>query len=110
VTFVKAIAFNVVYVKAYAVINYGLPDLSTINMSSFDNRNDFCKKIEKTILKFEPRIRTVKVKTDSILDNEDPTIRFRVEATLHMNPVQELIIFESMLNPINQTVNVSEIF
>jgi len=79
-------------------------------MSSFDSRNDFCRKIEKTVLKYEPRIKTVKVKTDAVLDNEDPTIRFRVEATLHMNPVQELMIFESTLNPINQTVNVSELF
>ncbi|AHK14844.1 MULTISPECIES: type VI secretion system baseplate subunit TssE [Thalassolituus] len=93
-----------------SVLNYGLPDLSTINMSSFDSRNDFCRKIEKTVLKYEPRIKTVKVKTDAVLDNEDPTIRFRVEATLHMNPVQELMIFESTLNPINQTVNVSELF
>jgi len=93
-----------------SVLNFGLPDLSTINMSSYDNRNDFCRKIEKTVLKFEPRITTVRVKTDAVIDNEDPTIRFRVEATLHVNPLQELIIFESTLNPINQTVNVSEIF
>ena len=44
------------------------------------------------------------------IDNEDPTIRFRVEATLNVNPLQEMIIFESALNPVNQTVNVSEIF
>ena len=93
-----------------SLLNYGLPDLSTINMTSFDSRNEFCRRMEKTILRFEPRIRSVKVKTDKALDNEDPTIRFRVEATLNLNPLQEMIIFESMLNPINQTVNVSEIF
>ncbi len=93
-----------------SVLNYGLPDLSTINMTTFDNRNEFCRKMEKTILKFEPRIKTVKVKTEAVLDNEDPTIHFRVEATLNVNPLQELIIFESMLNPVNQTVDVSEIF
>ena len=60
--------------------------------------------------RFEPRIRSVKVKTDVAIDNEDPTIRFRVEATLNVNPLQEMIIFESALNPVNQTVNVSEIF
>ena len=92
-----------------SVLNYGLPDLSTINMTTFDNRNDFCRKMEKTILKFESRIKTVKVKTDTVLDNENPTIHFRVEATLNVNPLQELIIFESMLNPVNQTVDVSEI-
>lgn len=93
-----------------SLLNYGLPDLSTINMTSFDSRNAFCKQMEKTIQQFEPRVRTVKVKTDKALDNEDPTIRFRVEATLNLNPLQEMIIFESMLNPVNQTVNVSEVY
>lgn len=93
-----------------SVLNYGLPDLSTINMTSFDSRTEFCRKIERAVLRFEPRIKTVKVKTEAALDNEDPTIRFRVEATLNVNPLQELIIFESALNPVNQTVNVSEIF
>ncbi len=92
------------------VLNYGLPDLSTINMTSFDSRNEFCRRIEKAVRRFEPRIRSVKVKTDVAIDNEDPTIRFRVEATLNVNPLQEMIIFESALNPVNQTVNVSEIF
>lgn len=93
-----------------SVLNYGLPDLSTINMTSYNSRTDFCRRIEKAVMKFEPRIRSVKVKTDAVLDNEDPTIRFRVEASLNVNPLQELIIFESALNPVNQTVNVSEIF
>jgi len=93
-----------------SLLNYGLPDLSTINMTSYGSRSDLCRRIEKAVLKFEPRIRSVKVKTDTVLDNEDPTIRFRVEATLNVNPLQELIIFESALNPVNQTVNVSEIF
>jgi len=92
-----------------SVLNFGLPDLSTINMTTFDNRNEFCRRMEKTILKFEPRIKTVKVKTEASLDNENPTIHFRVEATLNVNPLQELIIFESLLNPVNQTVDVSEI-
>ena len=92
------------------VLNYGLPDLSTINMTSFDSRNEFCRRIEKAVKRFETRIRSVKVKTDMAIDNEDPTIRFRVEATLNVNPLQEMIIFESALNPVNQTVNVSEIF
>lgn len=90
-------------------INFGLPDLSTLNMSSVDNRKAFCKKIEKSILIYEPRIKSVKVKTADTLDNEDPSIRFRVEAILHCNPVAEMIIFDSSINPITQTVDVSEI-
>ncbi len=90
-------------------INYGLPDLSTINLSSLDSRKRFCREIEKTILEFEPRIRSVKVTTQEKVDVEDPSIRFRVEAVLHINPASEVIVFDSALNPVTQTVDVSEI-
>lgn len=90
-------------------INYGLPDLSTINLSSLDSRKRFCREIERTILDFEPRIRSVKVTTQDKVDVEDPSIRFRVEAVLHVNPASEVIVFDSALNPVTQTVDVSEI-
>lgn len=90
-------------------INFGLPDLSTINLSSLDSRKRFCRDIEKTILNFEPRIRSVKVTTQDKVDVEDPSIRFRVEAVLHVNPASEVIVFDSALNPVTQTVDVSEI-
>lgn len=90
-------------------INFGLPDLSTLNLSSSDGRKRFCKDIERTILEFEPRIRTVKVSTQEKIDVEDPSIRFRVEAVLHVNPAAEVIVFDSSLNPVTQLVDVSEI-
>ncbi|GAA5443487.1 hypothetical protein Misp06_01664 [Microbulbifer sp. NBRC 101763] len=90
-------------------INYGLPDLSTVNLSSLGSRKQFCRDIEKTILNFEPRIRSVKVTTQEKVDVEDPSIRFRVEAVLHVNPAAEVIVFDSALNPVTQLVDVSEI-
>lgn len=92
-----------------SVLNFGLPDLSSINLTSVDSRKQFCSQIEKAILTYEPRIKSVNVKSNEKVDNEDPSIRFRVEATLHANPAPELIIFDSTLNPINQTVDVTEI-
>ncbi|BBM00997.1 type VI secretion system baseplate subunit TssE [Microbulbifer sp. GL-2] len=93
----------------YSNINYGLPDLSTVNLSSLSSRKQFCRDIEKTILNFEPRIRSVKVTTQEKVDAEDPSIRFRVEAVLHVNPAAEVIVFDSALNPVTQMVDVSEI-
>jgi len=90
-------------------INYGLPDLSTVNLSSTDSRKRFCRDIERTIINFEPRIRSVKVSTQENVDVEDPSIRFRVEAVLHVNPAAEVIVFDSALNPVTQLVDVSEI-
>ncbi|WP_299594491.1 type VI secretion system baseplate subunit TssE [uncultured Microbulbifer sp.] len=90
-------------------INFGLPDLSTINLTSAESRKRFCRDIERTVLDFEPRIRSVKVSTQDRVDIEDPSIRFRVEAVLHVNPASEVIVFDSTLNPVTQLVDVSEI-
>lgn len=92
-----------------SVINFGLADLSTINLSSVDHRKRFCRDIEAAILRFEPRVKTVKVTSDQKFDAENPCIKFRVEAVLHTNPAPELIIFDSALDLITQSVDVSEI-
>ena len=90
-------------------INFGLPDLSTMNLTAAESRKRFCREIERTILDFEPRIRSVKVSTQDRVDVEDPSIHFRVEAVLHVNPASEVIVFDSTLNPVTQLVDVSEI-
>lgn len=91
-----------------ALHNYGLPDAATLNLSSQKARLDFCRTVEATIKRFEPRIRTVSVKTQSGYDPEDASIRFRVEATLHALTADEVIVFDSALNPITRSVVVSE--
>lgn len=92
-----------------SLANFGLPDASTINLASQDHRKQFCKNIERAILTFEPRIKTVKVQSDSKIDPENPYIKFRIEAILHANPAPELIIFDSSLDLIKQSVDVAEI-
>ncbi len=91
-----------------SLLNYGLPDLATVNLVSEKHRLDFCRQIERTIQRFEPRIKSVKVSSNTGVDREDPTIRFKVEAVLHCNPAPELIVFDSAMNPITQTINVTE--
>jgi len=92
-----------------SILDFGLPDLSTINMNTQDSRNHFCRQIEKTILNHDPRIKTVKVQSQEKINNQDPCVRFRVEAILHANPAPELIVFDSTLNPVSQSVQVAEI-
>lgn len=91
-----------------ALPNYGLPDAATLNLSSQKARSDFCRTVESTIKRYEPRIRSVKVHTQSGFDPEDPNIRFRVEATLHALTAEDVIVFDSALNPVTRSVTVSE--
>lgn len=91
-----------------SLINFGLPDLSVINMSSMESRKAFCRDIEVSIKRFEPRITSVKVTVPDVVDNENPEISFHVTAILNVNPLQDRVIFNSSLDPISKTVNVSE--
>ena len=88
--------------------NYGLPDLSTINLNSAEALNNFCRQVAATIKHYEPRIKSIKVEGKQGVDPEDPTIRFRMEAVLHANPAQELLIFDSALDPVTQSIDILE--
>ena len=92
-----------------SLVNFGLPDISTINLNANASRQRFCRQVEEAILTFEPRIKTVRVFSDKAPDPEDPAIRFRIEAKLHANPAPETIIFDSALNPVNHNINIFEI-
>jgi len=90
------------------LINYGLPDLATINMIDIDKRSDFCQKIESTIKYFEPRFQSVNVKYLDNIDPTDRTLRFRIEAILFAEPIPEKIIFDSILEPISRNISIEE--
>ncbi|MFT5691693.1 MAG: type VI secretion system protein ImpF [Oceanicoccus sp.] len=92
-----------------SLVNFGLPDISTVNLVDPSSRQRFCRDVEEAILTFEPRIKSVQVFGDQSVDREDPTIRFRIEAKLHANPLPETMVFDSALNPVNHNINVSEI-
>lgn len=91
-----------------SLVNYGLPDLATINMIDIEKREEFCRHIEKTIKYFEPRFQSVKVKYMENADYTDRTLRFRIEAVLYAEPMPEKIIFDSVLEPISRNVSIEE--
>lgn len=91
-----------------SLVNYGLPDLATVNLSDEDVRNDFCRTIENAVRKFEPRFKSIAVSTRTNIDETDRTVRFRIDAILHADPAPEVIIFDSVLEPVSRTVDVLE--
>ncbi|OUS30157.1 type VI secretion protein [Gammaproteobacteria bacterium 45_16_T64] len=89
-----------------SLVNYGLPDLATINLVDEDTRIDFCRSLETTIRRYEPRFKSIKVHTLGNVENEDRTVRFRIDAVLHADPAPEVIIFDSVLEPVSRSVEV----
>jgi len=91
-----------------SLLNYGLPDLATVNVLNLQKKIEFTQDLENLLKEFEPRFKSVKVKFTDNKDTTDRTIRFRIDATLYADPYPEVVIFDSILEPVTRTVNVDE--
>ena len=91
-----------------SLLNYGLPDLATVNIADKTKRKEFVEHLETILIEFEPRFKTVKVNYMENSDSLDRTLRFRIDATLYADPSPEVVVFDSILEPVTRTVNVEE--
>lgn len=91
-----------------SLLNYGLPDLATINISNKAKKKEFVEQLEILLLEFEPRFKSVNVHYLDNSDSLDRTLRFRIDATLYADPSPEVVVFDSVLEPVSRTVNVEE--
>ncbi len=91
-----------------SLLNYGLPDLATINITDNDRKIEFIRLLERIIREYEPRFKSVRVAFVDNQDKVDRTLRFRVNATLYADPAPEVVVFDSILEPVSRTVKVEE--
>lgn len=91
-----------------SLMNYGLPDLATINITDLEKRKEFTSKMEKILKEFEPRFKDVNVSYLDNKDNTDRTLRFRIDATLYADPSPEVVIFDSILEPVTRSISIEE--
>lgn len=90
-----------------SIVNYGLPDLTSQQLSSKQGKQDFAAWIERTIRRYEPRFKKVSV-TPLETERDGTGIAFRVEAVLYADPAPEDVSFDSTIDPMTQTVVLTE--
>lgn len=91
-----------------SLLNYGLPDLATINITDLEKRKEFTSRMEKILREFEPRFKEVNVSYLDNNDNTDRTLRFRIDATLYADPSPEVVIFDSILEPVTRSISIED--
>ncbi len=91
-----------------SILNYGLPDLATVNIVDMDKKHEFTQQLERLLKTYEPRFKSVKVSYQDNNDNTDRTLRFRIDATLYADPAPEFVVFDSTLEPTSRTVSIEE--
>lgn len=92
--------------EAYAelktsLLNYGLPDLQSMEVREDHDLGLLCRMIEESIQAFEPRLQGVRVRP--IIDAEgkqpiDRRVRFEIEAVLVVEPLREPVLFATALD------------
>jgi type VI secretion system protein ImpF len=81
-----------------SVLTYGIPDLSIFSWASPDDCKKIAALVEKAIRTFEPRLIPHSVRCD-ILPSEDSadfSVKLRIDAILHVEPVSEHVTFDSV--------------
>lgn len=102
-----------VWPKAYkeldkSLINYGLPDFSSMPVGSLEGRQILCKRVAETIRLFEPRFLEVDVTTATDEQELDRTLRLRISALLFAEPEPQYITFDSEIEPVHLGLVVKE--
>lgn len=84
-----------------SLLNYGLPDLQSLEVREDHELVRLCRLIEESIQCFEPRLQGVTVRP--LVGEEgarpiDRRLRFEIEAVLVVEPVREAVTFASALD------------
>jgi len=91
-----------------SILNYGLADLATVNITDVEKRKAFTRNLEYLLKTYEPRFKSVTVSYQDNKESTDRTLRFRIDATIYADPSPEVVVFDSVLEPVSRTVNVQE--
>ena len=79
-----------------SVINYGLPDISSLGLSNAADHRTLRLAIETCLRNFEPRLMDVRVTLEGS-DSLDRRLRFHIEGNMKLDPAPEEISFDTVL-------------
>jgi type VI secretion system protein ImpF len=79
-----------------SIYAYGLPDLTSLNATTLQNRAEIGRVLEVVVAQFEPRLRDIQAHFLDAGDGNDRTVRFRIAARLDLDPAPE-VAFDTIL-------------
>lgn len=90
-----------------SVAFYGLPDIMGMSPKSPQEQKRLTKALETAIKYFEPRFLNPKVTLEPV-GNIDRQLRFRIEASLDIEPSPEPVVFDTVLQTGSGEFSVTE--
>ena len=90
-----------------SLATFGLPDFSGSNVFTRAGREELRKRVETAVAVFEPRLEGIRVTMEKVQEN-DRSIRFRIEGQLRVEPAPEPVVFDTMLQVGSGEIHVRE--
>jgi type VI secretion system protein ImpF len=81
---------------AHSIAAYGLPDLTSLNALTEQQREQVGRVLEATITEFEPRLRDVRAVLVNGSESWERRLRFHIEAKLRLEPAPD-VAFDTIL-------------
>lgn len=88
-----------------SVLGYGLPDFTAVELDTAEGRQWLCQEVERTIVRFEPRLSRVRVSSNDTDTWTEPFLRLRIEAVLLAGPASQPVTFDSELEPVDLSLS-----
>jgi type VI secretion system protein ImpF len=84
-----------------SLVNYGLPDFTNTYARAIEDPDMFIKVVKFAIEQFEPRLRDVRVELVQSNVATDRALKFKIDATLYVEPVEDKVFYSSSLEPVS---------
>jgi type VI secretion system protein ImpF len=79
-----------------SLATFGLPDFTGSSSQNDDDRRGLIRNVETALRIFEPRFINLKVSLEEVNEVERG-VKFRIEATLRVEPTPEPVVFDTIL-------------
>lgn len=79
-----------------SIVNFGLPDITSLGLSSASDHRQLRLAMEACLRNFEPRLMNVRVTLEES-DTVDRRLRFHIEGNMKLDPAPEEISFDTVL-------------
>ncbi len=89
-----------------SLVAYGIPDITSKVLDNAELKKQFCKELSDTINHFETRLNNINVTFIANTDDSDRTIHLRITALLIVEPTPEPIIFDSIIEPNSNNIQI----
>jgi type VI secretion system protein ImpF len=81
-----------------SMATYGLPDLTTFNVTTPQQREEMVQTLERIIAEHEPRLKDIRIQLSDLAEGKRPAIRCRIEGRLALDPAPE-VSFDTIMEP-----------